>query len=174
MCCFHPFPTGVSTSLQKKKVADQRRMKLFPQTINREHDDYKETHYRAHWQPLWAILGLVLCTLLVLTQGWAAVYDLCAKSKGVSKEDSIVDLVAAYLGVSCPPYTFGYSTDQVSTDILDSQHFSSSCTLLTKSYTRPKSGRTSHLGTSGSLMTCPMSRTIIPQAGRARVASEGS
>lgn len=75
-------------------------MKLFPNTINRNAPEYTETHYRAHWQPLWAILGLVLCTLLVLTQGWAAVYDLCARSEGVSKEDSIVDLIAAYLGVS--------------------------------------------------------------------------
>lgn len=59
-------------------------------------------HYRANWQPLWAILGLVLCTLLVVTQGWAAIYDLCAASPGVSKEDSIVDIIAAYLGVSYP------------------------------------------------------------------------
>lgn len=77
-------------------------MKFFPNTISRGSEDYPKIHYRAHWQPLWAVLGLVLCILLVITQGWAAVYDLCAKSKGVSKEDSIVDLVAAYLGVSHP------------------------------------------------------------------------
>ena len=77
-----------------------RRMKLFPNTIDRDSPTYARTHYRAHWQPLWAIMGLVLCPLLVITQGWAAVYDLCAHSKEVSKEDSIVDLVFAYLGVS--------------------------------------------------------------------------
>ena len=37
---------------------------------------------------------------LVASSGWGAIYDLCAKSKGVSKEDSIVDLTTAYLGVS--------------------------------------------------------------------------
>lgn len=68
--------------------------------MNRDGADYKKRHYRAHWQPAWAILGLVLCTLLMLFSGWAAIYDLCAKSPGVDRGDAIVDLVAAYLGVS--------------------------------------------------------------------------
>ena len=75
-------------------------MKLFPMTINRNDDHYRKVHYRARWQPLWAILGLVLCVSLVVTQGWTGIYDLCAASPGVSKEDSVVDIVAAYLGVS--------------------------------------------------------------------------
>ena len=75
-------------------------MKYFPNTINRESEAYISRHYRAHWQPLWAYLGLVLCSLLVITSGWGAVYDLCAKTNGVTKEDSIVDLTIAYLGVS--------------------------------------------------------------------------
>ena len=74
-------------------------MKLFPGTINRDAPSYTKSHYRAHWQPLWAVLGVVLCTMLVVTQGWTAVYDLCAHSKEVRKEDSIVDLIFAYLGV---------------------------------------------------------------------------
>lgn len=75
-------------------------MKFFPNTINRESKLYITERYRAHWQPLWAYLGLVLCLLLVITSGWGAVYDLCAKTNGVTKEDSIVDLTTAYLGVS--------------------------------------------------------------------------
>ena len=38
--------------------------------------------------------------LLAISSGWGAVYNLCAKTKGVTKEDSIVDLTTAYLGVS--------------------------------------------------------------------------
>ena len=38
--------------------------------------------------------------LLAITSGWGAVYDLSAKTEGVTKEDSIVDLTTAYLGVS--------------------------------------------------------------------------
>ncbi|KAI4218845.1 MAG: hypothetical protein L6R36_008721, partial [Xanthoria steineri] len=73
-------------------------IKFYSQTLNRDSDSYRQKHYRAHWQPLWAILGLVLCSLLMLFSGWAAIYDLAAKSKNVSRADSIVDLIAAYLG----------------------------------------------------------------------------
>ena len=83
-------------------------------------------HYRANWQPLWAILGLVLCTLLVVTQGWAAIYDLCASSPGVSKGDSIADIVTAYLGVSYPSSSLVLDpADSKGADIAESQHFSS-------------------------------------------------
>lgn len=34
--------------------------------------------------------------------GWAAIYDLVAKSEKVNRADSIVDLIAAYLGVRSP------------------------------------------------------------------------
>lgn len=40
----------------------------------------------------------------MLFSGWAAIYDLCAGSPGVDWRDSIVDLVAAYLGVSLSPF----------------------------------------------------------------------
>lgn len=76
-------------------------MKLYPHTIDRnDQRTYEEKHYRAHWQPLWAIIGLVLCVLLMITGGWNAIYDLYAQTKGVTKEDSVVDLATAYLGVS--------------------------------------------------------------------------
>ncbi|KAL9015625.1 MAG: hypothetical protein Q9185_006982 [Variospora sp. 1 TL-2023] len=67
-------------------------------TINRDAEEYRDRHYRAHWQPLWAILGLVLCTLLMVFSGWSAIYNLCAESPGVDRGDAIVDLVASYLG----------------------------------------------------------------------------
>ncbi|KAL8810969.1 MAG: hypothetical protein Q9223_001992, partial [Gallowayella weberi] len=73
-------------------------IKFYKHTLDRDKDTYREKHYRAHWQPLWAILGLVLCTLLMIFSGWAAIYDLVAKSPGVNRTDSIVDLIAAYLG----------------------------------------------------------------------------
>ena len=103
---FHPFSTRVGNKPADEIVTDNGRMKLFPNTIRRDSDEYCRVHYRAHWQPFWAILGLVLCTLLVVTQGWTAIYDLCAKSEGVSKEDSIVDLIAAYIGVSYPHFCY--------------------------------------------------------------------
>jgi len=61
---------------------------------------YRRKHYRAHWQPLWAILGFVLCILLMLFSGWTSIYELCVENPGVARRESIVDLVASYLGVS--------------------------------------------------------------------------
>ncbi|KAL8875513.1 MAG: hypothetical protein Q9198_006140 [Flavoplaca austrocitrina] len=34
----------------------------------------------------------------MIFSGWAAIYDLAAKSKNVPRADSIVDLIATYLG----------------------------------------------------------------------------
>ncbi|KAL8684433.1 MAG: hypothetical protein Q9224_006353 [Gallowayella concinna] len=73
-------------------------IKFYKNTLSRDSTHYRKKHYRAHWQPLWAILGLVLCTLLMFFSGWAAIYDLVAKSPGVNLADSIVDLIAAYMG----------------------------------------------------------------------------
>ncbi|KAL8951015.1 MAG: hypothetical protein Q9222_002991 [Ikaeria aurantiellina] len=74
-------------------------IKFYNKTIDRDGQGYRDKHYRAHWQPLWAILGLTLCTLLMVFSGWAAIYDLSVKSPDVDRGDSIVDLVASYLGV---------------------------------------------------------------------------
>lgn len=60
-------------------------MKLFPNTIDRDKPYYRNKHYRAHWQPMWAIIGFGLCMMLMLFFGWAAIYDLCAKTKGVGE-----------------------------------------------------------------------------------------
>ncbi len=84
-------------------------MKLFPNTIDRNIPYYKDRHYRAHWQPMWAMIGLGLCTMLMLSSGWASIYDLCAKTKGVTKEDSIVDLAFSYVGVGLTSLLLIYS-----------------------------------------------------------------
>lgn len=94
---------GASTFRAEQIILTNHSMKLFPNTIDRNKSYYKEKHYRAHWQPLWAIIGLVICTILMLSFGWAAIYDLCARTKGVTKEDSVVDLATAYLGVTLSP-----------------------------------------------------------------------
>ena len=104
-------------------------MKLFQHYINRNNPNYKEKHYRAHWQPLWAIIGFALCSLLILFSGWAAVYDLWAKSEGVSKVGSIVDLIAAYLGVSGE-----FSGGKMLANMSNSRGYSSAYTLDISSY----------------------------------------
>ncbi|MCJ1265707.1 Cationic amino acid transporter 2 [Lobaria immixta] len=78
-------------------------MKIFRSLIERDAPEYRKDHYRGTWQPLWAIIGLVSCTLLMLFSGWSAIYNLCAKPEGVPTRDSIVDLIAVYLGVSGSP-----------------------------------------------------------------------
>ena len=75
-------------------------MQCWAQDIERDSESYRSRHYRAHWQPLWAIIGLVLCVLLIIFGGWNAVYDLCSGSRLVPARDSIVDLVFIYIGVS--------------------------------------------------------------------------
>lgn len=86
----------------------QRGMRRYKRLINRDSDHYIKHHYRAHWQPLWAIFGLVTCTLLMIFGGWTAIYDLCKARKVngkpvkvVRRGDSAFAIVAAYLGVSC-------------------------------------------------------------------------
>ena len=76
------------------------RMAFFHRTMDRDKPSYRQNHYRAHWQPFWAYLGLFLCSLLMIFSGWSAIYDLIVRSQGVKTRDSIVDLVAAYIGVS--------------------------------------------------------------------------
>ena len=121
MYCFHPLSTRVSCIFPVDSVRlNKSRMKLFPNTIDRNGDVYPRSHYRAHWQPLWATLGLVLCTLLAVTRGWTSIYDLCVASPGVSKEDSIVDLIADYLGVShSSPLSANCRNDPVNWDCAD-------------------------------------------------------
>ena len=136
-------------------------MKLYPNTINRNRSDYRDRHYRAHWQPMWAVIGLSLCVALLLSLGWGAVYDICVDTQGVTKEDSIVDLATAYLGVSDSPTTLNFLRFA---DILRSQPYSSVCTPYTSSCTRPESGRTPLLGTSGSQPMYPMKVVLVVHA----------
>lgn len=172
MYCIHPIPARVSSSFTELYITDKRRMKRHSGTINRDSDQYSQSHYRAHWQPLWAILGLVLCTLLVITQGWAAVYDLCAKSKGVPKRDSIADLVEAYVGVSDSILT-DKSLELVTANDLSSRYSSSSCISRIKSYIGLRLGRMSPSETDGFQMTCLTSRIITNRAGKEKGGSRG-
>lgn len=99
------FEVSVGVSDLSKRCSDleysqKSSIKFHKKTLDRNGPSYRKKHYRAHWQPVWAILGLVLSTLLMVFSGWAAIYDLVAKSPGVNRADSIVDLIAAYLGVS--------------------------------------------------------------------------
>ena len=82
-------------------------MRRYKRLINRDSEHYIRHHYRAHWQPLWAIFGLVACTLLMLFTGWTAIYELCKVRKMdgqrvqiVGKGGSAFAIVAAYIGVS--------------------------------------------------------------------------
>jgi hypothetical protein len=75
-------------------------------TFSRDSEAYINKHYRAHWQPYWAIFGLFGCILIVISSGWPAVYLLSAgetflthnqlKPKGYLG----ADVVGAYSGVS--------------------------------------------------------------------------
>jgi hypothetical protein len=82
------------------------RMRRYERLINRDGEYYMRHHYRAHWQPMWAVIGLVSCTLLMAFSGWSAIYDLCKVRLVDGIEVSVVDeggsafaLVAAYSGV---------------------------------------------------------------------------
>ena len=73
-------------------------MRYYPNEIIRDSDAYRHRHYRAHWQPIWAVLGLVMCLLLIVFGGWNAVYDLCSSQSNVLRDEVIVDLVFTYVG----------------------------------------------------------------------------
>jgi hypothetical protein len=82
------------------------RMRRYERLTNRDGEYYMRHTYRTHWQPMWAIVGVVSCTLLMTFSGWSAIYDLCKVRMIDGKEVSVVDkgdsgfaLVAAYLGV---------------------------------------------------------------------------
>ncbi|MCJ1417616.1 Cationic amino acid transporter 2 [Xylographa parallela] len=68
--------------------------------FSRDDDLYRRRHYRAHWQPLCAIFGLVGCLLIVLFSGWPAIYLLHIGAHPSIKPTSylIADVVGAYVG----------------------------------------------------------------------------
>ena len=102
LSAFYARVCGTSCVMVRAPLTSCTRMKYYPNSINREEPVYKERHYRAHWQPLWASIGLTLCILLIIFSGWNAVFDLCNRSVHVPTRDSVVDLVFTYLGVSQP------------------------------------------------------------------------
>ena len=63
-------------------------------------------YYRAHWQPFWAIFGLVGCIMIVIFSGWPAVYLLSAGEAFLTqnhlkpKNYLAADVAGAYSGVS--------------------------------------------------------------------------
>ncbi|KAI9771279.1 MAG: Cationic amino acid transporter 2 [Geoglossum simile] len=77
-------------------------------TLSRDSDEYKENHYRAHWQPLFAIFGLIACTLIVAFSGWPAIYLLSEKRKlaSASQLKSNIMLVADVIGAYSGPLIF--------------------------------------------------------------------
>ena len=91
------FPSVPNVS-KLTKHRTRRRQGYTP--LDRDGPYYTRLHYRAHWQPVFAIIGLVTCTLLMIFSGWAAIYALCINSEVVIRADAISDLVAVYLGVS--------------------------------------------------------------------------
>jgi len=71
----------------------------------RDSDEYNTKYYRAHWQPVCAITGLVGCTLIVLFSGWPAIYLLKQRNTMSNASnlkdtlDLIGDVIGAYSGV---------------------------------------------------------------------------
>lgn len=86
----------------------KKAMTFYHRIMDRDGPSYRQKHYRAHWQPLWAYLGLLLCSLLMVFSGWSAIYDLVVKPKDVNRRDSIVDLIAAYIGPALFLSIFAY------------------------------------------------------------------
>lgn len=71
---------------------------------SRDRDPYMSKHYRAHWQPTWAYVGLIGCILIVLFSGWPAIYILHSRHNLVADKDLKTnvqlagDLIGAYAG----------------------------------------------------------------------------
>ncbi|KAI9800303.1 MAG: Cationic amino acid transporter 2 [Piccolia ochrophora] len=88
---FLRFKSGL-TQLEKNEV------------FSRDDPTYKKKHYRAHWQPLWAIFGLFACTMIIIFSGWPAIYLLCEKGnldpRIRLKHDKLLaaDIIGAYSG----------------------------------------------------------------------------
>lgn len=71
---------------------------------SRDSESYRKQFYRAHWQPLWAILGLVGCSLIMIFTPWAALYIMSNRrnlADGANLKPNHLlawDLVGAYSG----------------------------------------------------------------------------
>ena len=74
--------------------------------FSRDHPLYAKRYYRAHWQPVWAWIGLVGVSLIILFSGWPAIYIMVARrtlaTDTLLKSNALLaaDLIGAYSGVS--------------------------------------------------------------------------
>jgi hypothetical protein len=60
---------------------------------------YEERYFRARRQPFWSLVVLGGCLLLILTSGWTAIYQLPSVSETGAKEELVIEILGAYLGV---------------------------------------------------------------------------
>lgn len=121
-------------SIPRLTLHDQSEARL----IWRDSPTYRGKHYRGHWQPLCAILGLVACIAIIIFSGWPAIYllrardSLSTKDKLKSKGDLGADVVGAYAGVSaCAPCCC--CQHRTLTRVTSSPSYSSHCTSGTSS-----------------------------------------
>lgn len=71
--------------------------------LSRNEKIYKKKHYRAHGQPIWAWIGLIGSSLIVIFTGWPPLYILSSRRKvredDLKPDDDLAwDLVGAYVG----------------------------------------------------------------------------
>ncbi|KAF2803245.1 uncharacterized protein BDZ99DRAFT_453470 [Mytilinidion resinicola] len=74
------------------------------QVYSRDRPPYTTKHYRAHWQPWWAYVGLIGSCLIVFFSGWPAIYilnsrhHLTADKQLKTNVQLAADLIGAYAG----------------------------------------------------------------------------
>ncbi|OCL08475.1 hypothetical protein AOQ84DRAFT_439560 [Glonium stellatum] len=74
------------------------------QVYSRDQHRYMSRHYRAHWQPMWAYIGLIGCVLIVIFSGWPAIYILRSRHHLLADKylktnvQLAADLIGAYAG----------------------------------------------------------------------------
>jgi hypothetical protein len=98
------------TRLTQNLIFDFRSLTLHQKSkaklIIRDSAPYKAKHYRAHWQPFCAWVGLVGCIAIIIFSGWPAIHvlrtwdSLTERDKLKSKGSLGADVAGAYAGVS--------------------------------------------------------------------------
>lgn len=79
--------------------------------MDRDGEEYRKNYFRVPRQPFFAWLGIVSCTLLVISNGWYVFWQI--HHKRMAAPEAAGRLIGAYAGVSPVPF--------VTPDILDSQ-----------------------------------------------------
>jgi hypothetical protein len=115
------------TRLTQNLIFDFRSLTLHQKSkaklIIRDSAAYKAKHYRAHWQPVCAWVGLTGCIAIILFSGWPAIHLLrtwdSLTERGILKSKGSLgaDIAGAYAGVSfhsqfCLPDLSGYLKGQ--------------------------------------------------------------